>query len=132
MAAMLSAKGEENPQLCWSININGLYNILEIAREYGLVRIFCPSSIAVFGPKTSRDNTPQETILYPKTIYGITKVSGELLSEYYFQRFGVDVCGIRYPGIISSETPPGGGVTDYATAIFYEAIKQKRYPSLLF
>jgi len=100
---------------------------LEIAKEYELTRIFCPSSMAVFGPETPRDNTPQETILCPSTMYGVTKVAGELLCDYYVKRFGVDVRGVRYPGIISSETPPGGGTTDYATAIFYEAIQQKRY-----
>ena len=127
MAALLSAVGEKNPQLCWEVNMNGLYNILEIAREYELARVFCPSSLAVFGPETPRDNTPQETILCPSTMYGVTKVAGELLCDYYFKRFGVDVRGVRYPGIISSETPPGGGTTDYAVAIFYEAIQHKRY-----
>jgi len=131
LAALLSAVGEKNPQLCWDVNVNGLYYILEIAREYGPVRIFCPSSIAVFGPETPGDNTPQETILCPGTMYGITKVSGELLCDYYFKRFGVDVRGIRYPGIISSETLPGGGTTDYAVAIFYGAIKQKAYTCFL-
>jgi len=131
MVTILSAVGEKNPQLCWNTNLNGLYNILEIAREYELVRVFCPSSIAVFGPKTPRDGTPQETILCPETMYGVTKVSGELLGDYYFKRFGVDVRGVRYPGIISSETLPGGGTTDYAVAIFYEAIQQKRYTCFL-
>ena len=131
MAIILSADGEKNPQLCWEVNMKGLYNILEIARQYQLVRVFCPSSIAVFGVKTPRDNTPQETILCPETIYGVTKVASELLCEYYFKRFGVDVRGARYPGIISSETPPGGGTTDYAIAIFYEAIRQKRYTCFL-
>ena len=127
MAAILSAIGEQNPQLAWNVNINGLYNILEIAREREMVRLFCPSSIAAFGPETPQDNTPQETILRPKTMYGVTKVAGELLCDYYFQRFGLDVRGVRYPGIISSETLPGGGTTDYAVEIFYEAIKHKRY-----
>ena len=127
MAAILSAVGEQKPQLAWNVNINGLYNILEIAREYELVRVFCPSSIAAFGPETPRYNTPQETVLLPKTMYGVTKVAGELLCDYYFERFGVDVRGVRYPGIISSETPPGGGTTDYAVHIFYEAVKHKRY-----
>ena len=127
MAAILSAVGEEKPQLAWNVNINGLYNLLEIARERNLVRLFCPSSIAVFGPETPRDHTPQETILRPTTMYGVTKVSGELLCDYYVKRFGVDVRGVRYPGIISSETLPGGGTTDYAVAIFYEAIAHKRY-----
>jgi len=127
MSAVLSADGEKNPQLCWDVNMNSLYNILEIAKEYELVRIFYPSSMAVFGPATPRDNTPQETILCPSTMYGVTKVAGELLCDYYFKRFSVDVRGIRYPGIISSVTAPSGGATDYAVAIFYEAIKQKRY-----
>jgi len=127
MAALLSATGEKNPQLCWDVTVNGLYNILEITREYKLVRIFCPSSLAVFGPKTPRDNTPQDAFLCPETMYGITKVVGELLCNYYYKRFGVDVRGVRYPGIISSVTAPSGGTTDYAVAIFYEAIKQKRY-----
>ena len=131
MVTILSAVGEKNPQLCWNTNLNGLYNILEIAREYELVRVFCPSSIAVFGPKTPRDNTPQETILCPETMYGVTKVSGELLGDYYFKRFGVDVRGVRYPGIISSGTLPGGGTTDYAVAIFHEALRQKRYTCFL-
>ncbi len=127
MAAILSAVGEQRPQLAWDVNINGLYNILEIAREYELVRVFCPSSIAVFGPQTPRDNTPQETVLRPTTMYGVSKVAGELLCDYYFRRFGVDVRGVRYPGIISNQTPPGGGTTDYAVHIFYEAIKHKHY-----
>jgi len=127
MAALLSAIGEKNPQLCWDVNMNGLYNILEIARERELTRVFCPSSLAVFGAKTPRDNTPQETFLCPETMYGVTKVAGELLCDYYYKRFSMDVRGVRYPGIISSVTAPGGGTTDYAVAIFYEAIKQKRY-----
>jgi len=127
MAAILSATGEQKPHLAWDVNINGLYNILEIAREREMARVFCPSSIAAFGPETPRDNTPQETVLRPTTMYGVTKVAGELLCNYYFQRFGLDVRGVRYPGIISSETLPGGGTTDYAVEIFYEAIKHKRY-----
>lgn len=127
MAAILSAVGEEKPLLCWNVNINGLYNILEIAREREMTRIFVPSSIAVFGPETPKENTPQDTILKPTTMYGVTKVSGELLGDYYFKRFNLDVRGIRYPGIISNETLPGGGTTDYAVEIYYEAIKNKKY-----
>lgn len=131
MAAILSAVGEEKPLLCWDVNINGLVNILELAREYSMVRVFVPSSIAVFGPETPRDNTPQQTILRPKTMYGVSKVAGELLCDYYVKRFNVDARGIRYPGIISSETLPGGGTTDYAVEIFYEAIKNKTYTCFL-
>ena len=127
MAAILSAVGEERPIVCWNVNINGMYNILEIAHEYEMTRVFVPSSIAAFGPETPRVNTPQETVLKPKTMYGVTKVAGELLGDYYFKRFGIDIRGVRYPGIISSETLPGGGTTDYAVEIFYEAIKNKKY-----
>ncbi|RLF52818.1 MAG: L-threonine 3-dehydrogenase [Thermoplasmata archaeon] len=126
MAAILSATGEKNPQLCWDVNINGLYNLLEIAREKKL-RIFCPSSIAVFGPSTPKENTPQDTVLTPTTMYGVTKVTGELLGEYYVKKYGVDVRGVRYPGIISSETPPGGGTTDYAVEMFYYAVRGEKY-----
>jgi nucleoside-diphosphate-sugar epimerase len=127
LAAILSATGEKNPLLCWDVNMNGFYNVLECAREKDLSRVVNPSSIAAFGPETPRDNTPQETVLKPRTMYGVTKVAGELLGDYYFRKFGVDVRGLRYPGIISSETPPGGGTTDYAVAIYYEAIRQKKY-----
>ena len=127
MAAILSAVGEQRPHLCWEVNMDGLRNILEVAREHGRLRLFCPSSIAVFGPDTPRHHTPQETVLRPTTMYGVTKVAGELLCEYYWRRFGVDVRGVRYPGIISHVTPPGGGTTDYAVEIFYEAIRHKRY-----
>jgi nucleoside-diphosphate-sugar epimerase len=127
MAAILSAVGEKNPTLAWDVNMNGLYNVLECARDHDMARVIVPSSIAVFGPETPRDNTPNETVLKPKTMYGVTKVAGELLADYYFHRFGVDVRGLRYPGIISHETLPGGGTTDYAVAIYYEAVKNKRY-----
>jgi len=127
LAAILSAAGEKNPQLTWDVNMNGLYNILEIAREGKMTQVFWPSSIAVFGPETPRENTPQETVLRPRTMYGVTKVAGELLCNYYVRRFGLDVRGVRYPGIISSEALPGGGTTDYAVAIFYEAIKHRTY-----
>jgi nucleoside-diphosphate-sugar epimerase len=127
MAAILSAVGEKNPTLAWDVNMNGLYNILECAKDHDMARVIIPSSIAVFGPETPRDNTPNETVLKPKTMYGVTKVAGELLADYYFHRFGVDARGLRYPGIISHETLPGGGTTDYAVAIYYEAVKNKLY-----
>ena len=131
LAALLSASGEQRPNLAWHVNINGLYNILEAARIHKIKRIFHPSSIAVFGPETPRDATPQETVLRPKTIYGITKVTGELLGNYYFHKFGLDVRGLRYPGIISNKTLPTGGTTDYAVEIFYEAIKNGKYQCFL-
>ncbi len=127
MAAILSATGEEKPRLAWSVNLGGLYNVLEVAREFGVTRVYHPSSIAAFGPETPKEQTPQETVLRPTTMYGITKVAGELLGAYYRRRFGVDVRGIRYPGVISSEALPGGGTTDYAVEIFYEAIRHRRY-----
>jgi len=127
LAAILSAAGEKSPQLCWDVNVNGFVNVLEVAREHALVRVINPSSIAVFGPRTPRDKTPTDTILQPTTMYGVTKVAGELLGDYYFSRFGLDVRGVRLPGVISYKTLPGGGTTDYAVAIFYEAILHKRY-----
>jgi nucleoside-diphosphate-sugar epimerase len=131
MAAILSAAGEKSPQLAYRVNLDGLYTVLEIARECEVSRVFWPSSIAVFGPETPKNNTPQETVLRPTTIYGVTKVAGELLCNYYVERFGLDVRGVRYPGIISSETLPGGGTTDYAVEIFYEALKHQRYTCFL-
>jgi len=127
LSAILSAVGEKNPRLAWDVNMNGTYNILESAIEHEMTRIFIPSSIAAFGPETPLNNTPQETILRPKTMYGVTKVAGELLCDYYVKRFGVDIRGCRYPGIISYETLPGGGTTDYAVAIYFEAVKNKKY-----
>ena len=127
MAAILSATGEASPQLAWDVNINGLVNVLEVARATGVRRVFCPSSIAVFGPETPRNPAPQLTVLHPSTLYGLTKVTGELLGDYYVQRYDLDVRGLRYPGIISSETPPGGGTTDYAVDIFYQALRTARY-----
>ena len=131
LAALLSASGEQRPHLAWEINISGLYNVLEIARMKSLKRVFHPSSIAVFGPETPRVRTPQETVLRPKTMYGITKVTGELLGDYYHHKWGVDVRGIRFPGVISNIAPPGGGTTDYAVEIFYEAVKNGRYTCFL-
>ncbi len=127
MAAILSAVGEQNPMAAWNVNINGLINIFELAREMKLKQVLVPSSIAAFGPSTPRLNTPQETVLKPTTIYGVTKVAGELLGDYYVKKYGLDVRGLRYPGIISHETLPGGGTTDYAVAIYYEAVKQGKY-----
>jgi len=126
LAAILSAVAEANPVLAWNVNINGLYNVLEVAREFNCA-VFTPSSIGAFGPTTPLDNTPQDTIQRPNTMYGVTKVSGELLCDYYYKRFDVDTRGVRYPGIISNETLPGGGTTDYAVEIYYEAIKNKHY-----
>ena len=130
LAALLSAVAEANPQLAWDVNMNGLYNTLEVAREYKCA-LFTPSSIGSFGPSTPLDNTPQDTTQRPNTIYGVTKVAGELLCDYYYKRFGVDTRGVRYPGIISYETLPGGGTTDYAVEIYYEAIKHKKYTCFL-
>lgn len=130
LAALLSAVAEANPQLAWDVNMNGLYNTLEVAREYKCA-LFTPSSIGAFGPSTPLDNTPQDTTQRPNTIYGVTKVAGELLCDYYYKRFGVDTRGVRYPGIISYETLPGGGTTDYAVEIYYEAIKHKKYTCFL-
>jgi len=127
LAAVLSATGERNPQLAWSVNMGGLYNVLEVARENGIRRIFWPSSIAVFGPEAPRVNTPQDAISIPRTMYGVTKVSGELLCNYYFSKFDMDVRSVRYPGIIGSYMPQGGGTTDYATEMFYGAVRNKRY-----
>ena len=127
MAALLSAEGEQNPQLAWHVNVGGLLNCLEVARELDLVQVLSPSSIAVFGPGIPRDNTPQDTVLRPTTMYGVTKVAGERLSEYYVGRYGVDARGLRYPGIISSVALPGGGTTDFAVEMFYKAVEEGRY-----
>ncbi|NMB00559.1 MAG: L-threonine 3-dehydrogenase [Firmicutes bacterium] len=130
LAAVLSAVGEKDPQLAWDVNINGLYNVLEVARAENCA-VFTPSSIAVFGDSTPKDNTPQDTIQRPSTMYGVTKVTGELLCDYYYHRFGVDTRGVRFPGLISYETLPGGGTTDYAVHIYYEALREKRYTSFI-
>lgn len=126
LAAILSAVGEHKPQLLWDVNMNGLYNCLEVARESGAM-VFTPSSIAAFGPSTPKDLTPQDTIQRPSTIYGVSKVAGELLCDYYYNRFGVDTRGVRFPGLISYAALPGGGTTDYAVHIYYEALKQKKF-----
>jgi nucleoside-diphosphate-sugar epimerase len=126
LAAILSAVAEAKPNLAWNVNINALYNVLEVAREQKCA-VFTPSSIGAFGSSTPLDNTPQDTIQRPSTMYGVTKVAGELLCDYYYKRFGVDTRGVRYPGIISNVTLPGGGTTDYAVEIYYEAIKTKKY-----
>lgn len=130
LAAILSAVGEANPQMAYDINMNGLYNVLEVAREKQLA-VFVPSSIAAFGPSTPKDKTPQDTIQRPTTMYGVTKVAGELLCDYYHQKYGVDTRGVRFPGLISYDALPGGGTTDYAVHIFYEAIKNKSYKSFI-
>lgn len=131
LAAILSATGEKNPQLAWTVNMQGFYNVLEAARELGIKQVICPSSIAAFGPDTPKDNTPNETILRPTSMYGVTKVAGELLGNYYVNKFNLDVRGVRFPGIISWKTPPGGGTTDYAVEIYYEALKKKAYTCFL-
>jgi len=127
LAAILSARGEKDPQLTWRVNTEGLYNVLEVAREHGVTRIFWPSSIAVFGPKTPKDAAPQDTVLSPTTMYGVTKVAGELLCDYYHRRYGMDIRCLRFPGIISAETLPGGGTTDYAVEMFYAAVRGETY-----
>ena len=126
LAALLSAVAENKPQLAWKIGLGGLFNTLEVAREKNCA-VFTPSSIGSFGPGTPKDNTPQDTIQRPKTMYGVTKVSGELLSDYYFTRFGVDTRSVRFPGLISYITPPGGGTTDYAVDIYYSAAKGEKF-----
>jgi len=135
LAAMLSATGEAAPLKAWTLNMDGLLNILEVARERGEaghpLRVFWPSSIAAFGPNTPPVNTPQMTVMDPTTIYGISKLAGERLCEYYFTKYGVDVRSIRYPGIISFKSPPGGGTTDYAIAIFHAALRGDRYDCFL-
>lgn len=130
LAAVLSAVGEQNPERCWDVNMNGLYNILEVGREENCM-IYTPSSIAAFGPSTPPDKTPQDTIQRPTTMYGVTKVAGELLCDYYFKKFGVDTRGVRFPGLISYKTLPGGGTTDYAVHIYYDALKNKKYTSFI-
>ncbi|MBL7766435.1 MAG: NAD-dependent epimerase/dehydratase family protein [Chitinophagaceae bacterium] len=131
LAAILSATGEKNPALAWHINMQSLLNVLEIAREEKLHKIYWPSSIAVFGPTSPRTNTPQHTIIEPTTIYGISKYAGERWCEYFHAHFGVDVRSLRYPGLISYKSAPGGGTTDYAVEIYHEALRDKEYTSFL-
>lgn len=128
LAALLSATAENNPLLAWDVNMNGLMNVLNVAKDQSL-RVFTPSSIAAFGVGTPPDQTPQDTLQRPTTMYGVTKVSGELLCDYYYRKFGVDTRGVRYPGLISHESLPGGGTTDYAVHIFYEALRTGGYTS---
>ncbi|MBT9136442.1 MAG: putative epimerase/dehydratase [Firmicutes bacterium] len=130
LAALLSAVGEAKPHLAWEVNMGGLFNVLEVARECGAA-LFTPSSIAAFGPSTPADQTPQDTIQRPTTMYGVTKVAGELLCDYYYLKYGVDTRGVRFPGLISYEALPGGGTTDYAVHIFYEALKHQSYTSYI-
>jgi nucleoside-diphosphate-sugar epimerase len=131
LAAILSATGEKNPSLAWNLNMQGLLNVLDIAREEKLSKVFWPSSIAVFGPSSPRVNCPQHTIIEPTTIYGISKYAGEFWCNYYWQRYGVDVRSIRYPGLISYKSEPGGGTTDYAVEIYHEALSKQSYSCFL-
>jgi len=130
LAALLSAIAEEKPQIAWQVNMGGLYNVLEVARETGCA-IFFPSSIGAFGPTTPKERTPQVTVQRPTTMYGVTKLAGELLCDYYHHRFGLDARGVRYPGLISHSAPPGGGTTDYAVDIFYSAVRHQQYTCFL-
>lgn len=131
LAAILSATGEKNPNLAWNLNMQGLLNVLDIAREEKLHKVYWPSSIAVFGPTSPRQNCPQQTIIEPTTVYGISKYAGEFWCNYYHHRFGVDVRSIRYPGLISYKSAPGGGTTDYAVEIYHEALEEKKYECFL-
>lgn len=131
LAALLSATGEKNPMFAWKLNMEGLFNVLDLAKEKHIDKIYWPSSIAVFGPTTPKVNTPQFTIMEPSTVYGISKQAGERWCEYYFQKYQVDVRSLRYPGLIGWKSAPGGGTTDYAVHIFHEALKQKTYECFL-
>lgn len=131
LAAILSATGEKNPNLAWHLNMQGLLNVLDIAREEKLHKVYWPSSIAVFGPTSPKVMCPQQTVIEPSTVYGISKYAGEFWCNYYFQRYGVDVRSIRYPGLISYKSAPGGGTTDYAVEIYLEALEQKKYSCFL-
>lgn len=131
LAAILSATGEKNPNLAWHLNMQGLLNVLDIAREEKLHKVYWPSSIAVFGPSSPKKNCPQQTIIEPSTVYGISKYAGEFWCNYYFHRYGVDVRSLRYPGLISYKSAPGGGTTDYAVEIFHDALEEGRYTCFL-
>lgn len=131
MAAMLSGTAEKFPMKAWELNMNSLFNVLNLAKDQKISHVFWPSSIAVFGPSTPKNHTPQHTIMEPSTVYGISKQTGERWCEYYHKRYGVDVRSIRYPGLISYKTPPGGGTTDYAIEIFHSAVKGDTYTSFL-
>ena len=131
LAAVLSAKGEENPEMAWRVNMDGLLNVLELAREFEVSRIFWPSSIAIFGPGTERQSTPQHDYFDPTSVYGISKLAGELWCKYYHEKFGLDIRSLRYPGVISYKTRPGGGTTDYAVDIFFKAVEENRYECFL-
>jgi nucleoside-diphosphate-sugar epimerase len=131
LAAILSATGEKNPNLAWHLNMQGLLNVLDIAREEKLHKVYWPSSIAVFGPTSPKQNCPQQTIIEPTTVYGISKYAGEFWCNYYNMKFGLDVRSLRYPGLISYKSAPGGGTTDYAVEIYYEALEEKKYTSFL-
>jgi len=130
LAAILSAVGEAKPTMAWEVNMGGLFNVLEVARELNTA-VFTPSSIAAFGPSSPKDNTPQDTLQRPTTMYGVTKVAGEILCDYYYEKYGVDTRGVRFPGLISYETLPGGGTTDYAVHIYYDAIEKGKYTSYI-
>jgi len=131
LAAILSTTGEKNPGLAWNLNMQGLLNVLDIAREEKLHKVYWPSSIAVFGPTSPKANCPQQTIIEPVTVYGISKYAGEFWCNYFHSRFGVDVRSLRYPGLISYKSAPGGGTTDYAVEIFHEALEEKKYECFL-
>jgi nucleoside-diphosphate-sugar epimerase len=131
LAAMLSATAELHPQKAWNLNMNSLLAVLDLAKERYIKQIYWPSSIAVFGPTTPKENTPQKTVMEPSTVYGISKVSGEFWCNYYYEKFGVDVRSLRYPGIISWKTKPGGGTTDYAVDIYFKALQENKYECFL-